>query len=56
MLRTVEAAVGKFPTPPRLYLQTVERIHASREDGTEGTSLLNTESETRRDSAEKRIE
>jgi hypothetical protein len=42
MLRTVESAVRKFPKPPKLYLQTVEKIHASSGDGTEGTSPLNT--------------
>lgn len=53
MLRTVEAALRKFPTPPKLYLQTVEGIHASNEDGTEGTSPLSKEErKTGRDGAE----
>ncbi|KAJ5896613.1 uncharacterized protein N7473_006012 [Penicillium subrubescens] len=52
MLRTVEAAVGKFATPPRLYLQTVANMRTSGEDGAEGTSPLNTERKTGRVGAE----
>jgi hypothetical protein len=53
----VESALDKLPTPPKLYLQTVEKIRASSEDVTEGTSPINTEERnTGRNSAENTTE